>query len=212
MAVPLSHPDAPWNLDGTVPGDAGRRGWVFLGFFHGSFTSTPTALDLSSYGSSSGTGRTVQAVPGSTVPHPAAAAGASVRSLLHGRLRFAHSVLAMNDPTGPPDAPDAASRHRGRGKPTVMTCAPWATPQILQTSRTKASGAKGPLRFTPRESSKMGVDAPLASSQRRWAPPPPGKAGASPERKKPQGGAPRPPPPPQAFLDSCPGLSGARVA
>ena len=85
------------------------------------------------------------------------------------------------------EAPRGKMGKPGSDKPVITTMAPWAM-------RPGGTGAKA------------------SSRQRRapstWSPPEPGKAGTSPEKRSALA-APRPPPPPQAFLDSCPGLSGA---
>ena len=88
------------------------------------------------------------------------------------------------------EAPRGKMGKPGSDKPVITTMAPWAM-------RPGGTGAKA------------------SSRQRRapstWSPPEPGKAGTSPEKRSALA-APRPPPPPQAFLDSCPGLSGASAA
>lgn len=88
------------------------------------------------------------------------------------------------------EAPRGKMGKPGSDKPVITTMAPWAM-------RPGGTGAKA------------------SSRQRRapstWSPPEPGKAGTSPEKRSALA-APRPPPPPQAFLDSCPGLSGAFAA
>jgi hypothetical protein len=69
-----------------------------------------------------------------------------------------------------------------KNKPMITTMAPWAM-------------TAAPQRTQPQQ----------RRSAAPWAPPAPGKAGTSPEKRT---AVAPPPPPPQAFLDSCPGLSG----
>lgn len=76
-----------------------------------------------------------------------------------------------------------------KNKPKVVTMAPWAG--------NPRGGATTTTTRQPRTTQHRRTAAP-------WAPPAPGKAGTSPKKAS----ALPPPPPPQAFLDSCPGLSG----
>ena len=103
----------------------------------------------------------------------------------------AASLRAQGVPRGKMGAP-------GSGRPLITTVAPWAIPT------TRAGPSSSTARFQPR------------GTTRAWAPPPPGEPATSPSKRGAASLAPTPSPaPPEpnaaplAFLNQCPGLSGA---
>ena len=104
----------------------------------------------------------------------------------------AASLRAQGVPRGKMGAP-------GSGRPLITTVAPWAIP-----TTNRAGPSSSTARFQPR------------GTTRAWAPPAPGEPATSPSKRGAASLAPTPSPaPPEpnaaplAFLNQCPGLSGA---
>ena len=104
----------------------------------------------------------------------------------------AASLRAQGVPRGKMGAP-------GSGRPLITTVAPWAIP-----TTNRAGPSSSTARFQPR------------GTTRAWAPPAPGEPATSPSKRgaaslapTPSSAPPEPNAAPLAFLNQCPGLSGA---